>query len=87
MRGPGNTLPCSFIGVPQGSCAVTHNFQLFCTVGNFSAEDILLTGGTVTEVIPVPDTFEYFVWVAVTPGVASLRIAVNPGMPLLRQLL
>ena len=57
-------------------------FTLFCAVGNFSADDILLNGGTVTEIIPVPDTYEYFVWVQVTSGIASLHIAINPGAPL-----
>lgn len=52
-------------------------------MGNFSADDILLNGGTVTEIIPVPDTYEYFVWVQVTSGTASLHIAINPGAPLL----
>ncbi len=52
-------------------------------MGNFSADDILLNGGTVAEIIPVPDTYEYFVWVQVTSGTASLHIAINPGAPLL----
>lgn len=48
-------------------------------VTNFTADDILLTGGTVSEIIPVPDTVDYFVWVQVTPGVAALNIAMVPG--------
>ncbi len=48
-------------------------------VTNFTADDVLLTGGTVSEIIPVPDTFEYFVWVQVTPGVAALNVALVPG--------
>ena len=29
----------------------------------------------------MPDTYEYFVWVQVTSGTASLHIAINPGAP------
>ena len=52
---------------------------LLIAVGNLTADQILLTGGTVTEIIPVPDTHDYFVWVEVTPGVAALHIALTPG--------
>ena len=27
----------------------------------------------------MPDTFDYFVWVEVTPGIAALNIAMVPG--------
>ena len=50
-----------------------------CAVTNLAADEILLTGGTVYEIIPVPDTFDYFVWVEVNPGAASLAIALVPG--------
>ena len=48
-------------------------------VTNLTVDQILVTGGTVTEIIPVPDTYDYFVWVGVIPGAAALHIALAPG--------
>ena len=46
---------------------------------NLTADEILVTGGMVTYITPVPGTFDYFVKVGVNPGVASLAIALTPG--------
>ena len=50
-----------------------------CAVTNLTADEIMVTGGTVAEIIPVPDTFDYFVWIKVNFGAASLAIALMPG--------
>ena len=46
---------------------------------NLTADDILLTGGTVTNITQVFNTYDYLVYVRANPGVASLAIAVTPG--------
>ena len=52
-----------------------------CAVTNLTADEILVTGGTVTQtqIAPVPNTFDYLVKVQVNPGAASLAIALTPG--------
>ena len=50
-----------------------------CAVTNLTADDILLTGGVVTNIAPVSNTYDYLVWVRADPGAASLAIAVTPG--------
>ena len=54
-------------------------YSIPCAVGNLTADEIVVTGGKVTEIIPVPHTYYFFVWLQVDSGAGSLHIAVNSG--------
>ena len=54
-------------------------YSLLCAVGNLTADNIVVTGGKVTEVIPVPHTYDFFVWLQVSSGAGSLHIALTSG--------
>ena len=53
--------------------------SVLCAVGNLTADEIVVTGGKVAEIIPVPHTYDFFVWFQVNPGAGSLHIAVTSG--------
>lgn len=50
-------------------------------MASFSADDVIVRGGAVSEVLTVPNTntTQYFVWVAVISGTGSFSIAIRPG--------
>ncbi|BDA51172.1 probable Kinesin-like protein KIN-14E at N-terminal half [Coccomyxa sp. Obi] len=56
-------------------------FNFSKPVSSFTADDILVRGGAVSEVVTVPNTnsSQYFVWVSVTPGTGSFSISIRPG--------
>lgn len=50
-----------------------------CAVTSFTAEDLIVTGSSVFEVIPVQHTNDFFVWLAVTPGTGSFSVVIKSG--------
>ncbi|BDA51169.1 probable receptor-like protein kinase At1g30570 at N-terminal half [Coccomyxa sp. Obi] len=54
-------------------------FNFSKPVTSFTADDLIVTGGSVFEVIPVQHTNDYFVWLAVTPGAASFSVVIKSG--------
>jgi hypothetical protein len=48
-------------------------------VASFTADDLIVTGGSAFEVIPVQHTNDYFVWLAVHPGAGSFSVVIKSG--------
>lgn len=48
-------------------------------MASFSADDLIVTGGSVFEVIPVQHTNDYFVWLAIAPGAGSFGVSIKSG--------
>ena len=46
---------------------------------SFTADDLIVTGGSVFEVIPVQHTNDYFVWLAVNPGAGAFSVVIKSG--------
>ena len=67
------------MGGQSTDCVCALKPASMCAVTNLTADDILLTGGTVTNITHVSNSYDYLVWVRADPGVASLAIAVTPG--------
>lgn len=48
-------------------------------MASFTADDLIVTGGSAFEVIPVQHTSDYFVWLAVNPGTGSFSVVIKSG--------
>ncbi|KAK9902732.1 hypothetical protein WJX75_004264 [Coccomyxa subellipsoidea] len=54
-------------------------FNFSKPVASFTADDLIVTGGSAFEVIPVQHTNDYFVWLAVHPGAGSFSVVIKSG--------
>ena len=51
-----------------------------CAVVNFTAANLIITGGSVLSITPVPLLSEYLVWIKVTAGLGVVAIAIDTGL-------
>ena len=50
------------------------------TVKAFTADELIITGGSVFSIAPVAATDTYLVWVQASYGSGALSIAIKPGL-------